>query len=324
MLFDSLLRGYPIGSFLFWKVAPENSQKFVFYDFLRTYHQKNSPHCATLAVAAPRELIAVLDGQQRLTALNIGLFGSFAEKLPWRRWNNDDSYPVKELYLDLNHQATSDELGFFYRFRFLTSAEAGAPADGEHWYRVRDVNTLEDGPPMMDYVMENNLDKPAYGALYRLHQAVHKDGAISYYEEKNQQLDDVLHIFVRLNSQGTPLSHSDLLLSIATAQWTERDAREVIYGFVDALNKTGQGFNFSKDLVLKAGLVMTDAGDIRFRVERLQPDEHGGARRELGVHRGRAAARGEASRSVRVLGCDAQRQQRLDSDCRLPLPETHW
>jgi len=24
MLFDSLLRGYPIGSFLFWKVAPEN------------------------------------------------------------------------------------------------------------------------------------------------------------------------------------------------------------------------------------------------------------------------------------------------------------
>jgi len=67
MLFDSLLRGYPIGSFLFWKVKAENSQKFVFYDFIRAYHQRNSPHCQALALAAPRDLTAILDGQQRLT-----------------------------------------------------------------------------------------------------------------------------------------------------------------------------------------------------------------------------------------------------------------
>ena len=46
-LFDSLLRGYPIGSFLFWKVEAENSQKFVFYDFTREYHKRTNPHCPT-------------------------------------------------------------------------------------------------------------------------------------------------------------------------------------------------------------------------------------------------------------------------------------
>jgi hypothetical protein len=214
MLFDSLLRGYPIGSFLFWKVKAENSQKFVFYDFIRAYHQRNSPHCQTLALAAPRDLTAILDGQQRLTALNIGLFGSHAEKLPRKHWNNAAAYPVKELYLDLNHEADDEELGFFYKFRFLTAAEASSPSDGEHWYRVKEVIQLEDGLPMMKYVQQNELDEPAYTALYQLHHAVHAEPAISFYEEGNQELDDVLHIFIRLNSQGTPLSHSDLLLSI--------------------------------------------------------------------------------------------------------------
>ena len=69
-----------------------------------------------------------------------------------------------------------------------------------------------------------------------------------------------------MNSAGEPLSYSDLLLSIATAQWKDIEAREVIHGLVDELNATGQRFNFSKDLVLKAGLVLTDIPSIAFRV----------------------------------------------------------
>ncbi len=33
-LFDSILRGYPIGTFLFWKVTPEKSKEFHFYEFM--------------------------------------------------------------------------------------------------------------------------------------------------------------------------------------------------------------------------------------------------------------------------------------------------
>ena len=51
---------------------------------------------------------------------------------------------------------------------------------------------------------------------------MHEDKVVAFYEEKDQDLDKVLHIFIRVNSQGyKPLSHSDLLLSIATAQWEE-------------------------------------------------------------------------------------------------------
>lgn len=46
-LFDSLMRGYPFGSFLFWQVSGESSSSYTFYDFVRTYHSRNSPHCPT-------------------------------------------------------------------------------------------------------------------------------------------------------------------------------------------------------------------------------------------------------------------------------------
>ena len=63
------------------------------------------------------------------------------------------------------------------------------------------------------------------------------------------------------------LSYSDLLLSIATAQWEQRDARSEINTLVDALNVTGLGFNFSKDFVLKAGLMLSDIASVGFKVE---------------------------------------------------------
>ena len=99
LLFDSLMRRYPIGVFLFWKVDSEHGRDYVFYDFIREFHQFKSPHCPRLDLPSEQPVTAILDGQQRLTALNIGLRGSHAEKLPRKRWNNLDAYPRKELYL---------------------------------------------------------------------------------------------------------------------------------------------------------------------------------------------------------------------------------
>jgi hypothetical protein len=89
---------------------------------------------------------------------------------------------------------------------------------------------------------------------------------LHYFPEDEQALDRVLNIFIRLNSGGIALSYSDLLLSIATAQW-KSDAREAIYGLVDELNEFGDGFEFDKDFVLKSALVLTDRPSIKFNVE---------------------------------------------------------
>ena len=46
-----------------------------------------------------------------------------------------------------------------------------------------------------------------------------------------------------------------------------RDARSEINTLVDTLNVTGLGFNFSKDFVLKAGLMLSDIASVGFKVE---------------------------------------------------------
>jgi hypothetical protein len=77
----------------------------------------------------------------------------------------------------------------------------------------------------------------------------------------------VLNIFIRLNSGGTVLSYSDLLLSIAVAQWKQIDARAEIHRLVDELNRIGTGFDLSQDFVLKAGLMLADIASVGFKVE---------------------------------------------------------
>lgn len=40
-LFDSLMRGYPISSFLFWKVEKNVQKNYQFYEFIREYHERD-------------------------------------------------------------------------------------------------------------------------------------------------------------------------------------------------------------------------------------------------------------------------------------------
>ncbi|MGW5663279.1 DUF262 domain-containing protein [Streptomyces sp. NPDC003758] len=270
-LFDSLMRGYPIGSFLMWQVQEGNASRFTFYDFMRDYHERDNAHCAPTGPLGSRAVTAILDGQQRLTALNIGLYGSFTAKLP-RLWaNNPLAYPKKFLYVNLLHRGQDDDLGVEYDFRFLTQEEAAAGTESgdAHWYRVQDVRevrTVRDAVRTLQHrgIVDNDT---AGDVLSRLQEVVHVTPTVNFFLEEAQELDKVLNIFIRVNSGGAVLSYSDLLLSVATAQWGERDARETIHRLVDELNAVGQGFAFSKDLILKTGLVLLGKGDIRFKVD---------------------------------------------------------
>jgi hypothetical protein len=267
-LFDSLIRGYPIGSFLFWQVSPAVASKFRFYDFLTDYHERNHPYAPQVTIPAGQGVTAILDGQQRLTALNIGLYGSHAERQA-RKWaTNPDAYPTKRLYLDITREDTGDEeLGMAYGFRFLTEAEAQQQVgEVDRWYKVADILHLDDSGPSMNHEVQQRglAEHPhAFQTLYELFKAVRETPSINFYLERNEDPDKVLDIFVRVNSAGTPLSYSDLLMSMATNQWTGLDARQEVRSLVDDLN--GEQFNFTKDLVLKAGLVLIDA-DVRFKV----------------------------------------------------------
>ena len=270
-LFDSLMQGYPIGTFLYWRVVSENSHKFTFYDFVREYHQRYKTNCPTLPVMSNRQLTAVLDGQQRLTALNIGLRGSMAWKLPRRWWNSPDAFPARQLHLDLLWQPDDDnEDGLRYRFDFLTHRQVGETREGECWFPVGQVLSMREPHEVSEWLIPLRLPQEqmvrANRTLYRLHDVVYNKHLVAFYEEKGQELEKVLQIFIRMNKGGTPLSRSDMLFSIAVAQWT-RDARNEIQNLVNELNRIGIGFSFSKDLVLKAGLMLSDIPSVGSKVD---------------------------------------------------------
>ena len=270
-LVDSLMRGYPIGSFLMWRVEAQNASNYAFYDFLTHYHERDHPYAAKAVVPHGHGITAVLDGQQRLTALNIAIYGSHAEKKKYAWWSSPDAFPAKRLHLNLAADADAEELGLRYDLRFLTQHEA-QPADGEPavWYPVGDVLGLANtGPAMTKELSRRGIDlnnTDCHERLYALYEAVRVNQPVNYYLEKDQDANKVLDIFVRVNSGGTTLSYSDLLLSMATNQWETLDAREEVRGLLQEINSGGsREFSFSKDLVLKTALMVAGL-DLRFRV----------------------------------------------------------
>jgi len=269
-LFDSLMRGYPVGSFLLWDVQPETAQSYTFYEFLTHFHERDNPYAGKATVTSGSGTIAVLDGQQRLTSLNITLYGSFAEKRKYAWWNSPDAFPVKRLYLNLTEDPADEELGLRYDLRFLTEKEAAPHEEEEHkWFRVGAVLDLANsGPAIMKELAERRIvnSADAFQRLYDLYEAVRVLKPMNYFLVTDQDPDKVLEIFVRINSGGTTLSYSDLLLSMATNQWKELDAREEVRSLVSELNSNaGRQFSFSKDLVLKTALTVAGI-DVRFKV----------------------------------------------------------
>ncbi|MBM7648649.1 uncharacterized protein with ParB-like and HNH nuclease domain [Bacillus ectoiniformans] len=276
-LFDSLMQGYPVGSFLFWDVKKEKSKEFQFYEFIRNYHERNNRHNPIASIEGEEDIIAILDGQQRLTSMYIALKGSYAYKLPRMRRENPLAYPEQQLYVDL--LGPSEDFDTVYDFRFLTEEEANKEHEDAFWFKVSDILNINDHFEVNQYLIEHDLssiekEKALFAnqTLFKLYKAINETPSINYYLEEEQKLDKVLNIFIRVNSGGTTLSYSDLLLSIATAQWKTKDARQEITKFVDEINQIGNGFNFDKDFVLKACLVLCDFKDIAFKVDNFNSD----------------------------------------------------
>ncbi|GAY77963.1 hypothetical protein NBRC111894_3517 [Sporolactobacillus inulinus] len=250
----------------------ENIGKFKFYEFLREYHERDRIHNPEANISGEEDIVAILDGQQRLTSLYLALKGTYAYKMPWKRKNSGSAYPERTLYLNL--LSSSEEYDMVYDFKFLTQEAADKRDDDHFWFRVGFILDFNEPNEINDFIYDHELNlvekekaKFASRALFRLHKAIHDTPCINYYLEKSQELDKVLNIFIRVNSGGEPLSYSDLLLSIATAQWSKRDARKTITTFIDELNNIGDGFNLNKDIVLKTCLVLCDFNDIAFKVD---------------------------------------------------------
>ncbi|WRF29198.1 DUF262 domain-containing protein [Helicobacter pylori] len=259
-LFDSILRGYPIGSFLFWKLPKEDIAKsdeqdsdklnFQLYKFIENYDARK-PHNEKIRIEQIKrdDLYIVLDGQQRLTSLYIGLKGTRTLKKKWAKNHNPNAYEEKRLYLNLKCQPNMDNPEDNYQFEFHAKTPEN---DKEHWwFKVGDILELKS---VVNYAREHNLGNEESELLETLNKAVHDKQLISYFEETEKNLNKVLNIFIRVNSGGVKLSYSDLLMSILTASFSS-DIRTKMNELVDTLKDKGFS-NVGKDQVLKTCLLL--------------------------------------------------------------------
>ena len=285
-LFDSILRGYPMNTFMFWEITnPKIKDDAKFYKFIHHYQKgideinENQPTGAFLD-----HFGAVIDGQQRLTALYIGLCGTYAYKSE-RAENPDEQLPKRSLYLDLtppaaqikddedeseqSETAQNDRVQYendkkIFNFRFLTADEISSGRIKGRWFPVSSLlksefdtdneQTICEQLQKIGLIDETN-EKYAVETIQKLWRRVRGEKLINYYLLETQDLNDVLGIFVRTNSGGTRLQGADLLMSFTSAYWTA-GSREKIEALTQEIRRS-TGFKIDRSFILKTCLAVS-------------------------------------------------------------------
>lgn len=270
MLFDSLMQNYPIGSMLLWRVNGKNTDNQRFYGILKKYRERYLIRSEEVSTSGIPSFEVVLDGQQRLTALYLGLKGSYAyhgHNLAWK--DNEHSVPTRHLYLNLKYKENKkNELNEsdderIYDFLFLTQSDVENSAD--QWFKVGDMLGIR-GTSQLNacFKKRNIVEEKSQIILSRLHDIIHLEKLIHYYLEESSDYTRALSIFIRINSGGISLSYSDLIMSTTIMGWQNLDAKKEINGLVDELIKE-YGYSVNKDFILRTYLILYN-DDIKFRV----------------------------------------------------------
>jgi uncharacterized protein with ParB-like and HNH nuclease domain len=255
-LFDSILREYPISTLLIWKTKSKIRRR----KFIDNFHPELRNRLSDFYVPEDeKKKCLVLDGQQRLQSLFIGLRGS---------------YEGRELFLDIlsGEVAAPDDVK--YKFEFLDSNEAVFPKIKFKELVFSDQDPLTAAEAIMERAgreltpEERKKISRHVGIIFR---AFHSDDGISYQEldsTENPTLyteDDVVEVFIRANSGGTRLGKSDLLFALLASTWDS--ANDEMEEILDDLNR--HGFAFTRDFILKTCLTLLGHG-ARYEVEKFR------------------------------------------------------
>ena len=274
-LFDSLYRNYPIGNCIFWKLKPETSQNYPLYEFIKEY-SKNKSKTITNKIVSPNllehDVIAVVDGQQRLSSLFIGLAGTYKYKKGGKGLHNvDTSFVTSKLYINLLATETK-EFGEEKLFKFLGENDI-IMNDKNLWFEVGKVMTWKTpeqaeivvNEELQPKVITSNKKNKTLKARFELRKekiiemlkALYEmlnDKRLFYFDIDNQKLDEVVEIFTRINNGGRTLKKSDLLFSILVAKWNE--GRDEIKVLIDSMKD--YGVSITQDFIMRACLVLSD------------------------------------------------------------------
>jgi uncharacterized protein with ParB-like and HNH nuclease domain len=253
-LFDSILREYPISTLLIWKTKSRiRHRKFIenWNDTLRLsdfYVPENA-----------NKKYLVLDGQQRLQGLFIGLRGSFEGK---------------ELCFDIlsGEMRAPDDIKYIFKFVHPTVIAFPQIRFKDLIFTTRKHRELLDdletaAGRSLTQTERDKIDDH----LDLIDRTFKVDDAVTYQELDSidnpvlYSEDDVVEVFIRANSGGTKLGKSDLLFSLLAASWDVADNE--MDDLLESLNR--HGFKFDRDFVLKTCLVLLAQGS-RYEVQKFR------------------------------------------------------
>ena len=256
-LFDSIMRQYPLSSMMIWKTREEIRHR----RFIDQYHDDFDLKALYRPTSKKLKKL-VLDGQQRLQSLFMGLKG------PLRG---------REMYFDLlsGDAKLPEEISF--RFSFKEKDEVEWP-----WVRF---GNLVYSKKLADEIAEDiigkakvQLSKEQRRLITRNIARAKKELEVtenllyqeldSTDEDSTYEFDDVVEIFIRANSGGTKLNKSDLMFTLLISEWKLADIE--MNEFLSDINDNR--FAFDRDFVLKSAMSILDQG-AKYDVDKLRNDE---------------------------------------------------
>ena len=262
-LFDSLMCGYPTSSMLFRKVQGSTKTKWKFYEFINKFVLDAKDYAVTNRfnnTSNSNDFFAILDGQQRLTALRIGIFGTYSYHEPRKSWEySENSFPSRTLYLNISITGSIDS-DSKYIFKFIKDEITDnkpifIDENCYYWLKVGEVvNYYKSGDDAGDYFIDYHLIKEQKQIINTLKNTLYQVPNITFFEEDEQNPDKAVTIFTRINSGGTYLTFPDIVFSLMVANWEKFDARTQIE---DLINNIGQkGFEIDKSYIVKVFLYL--------------------------------------------------------------------
>jgi uncharacterized protein with ParB-like and HNH nuclease domain len=256
-LFGSIMRQYPLSSMMIWKTREEIRHR----RFIDQYHDDFDLK-SLYRPTNKRLKKLVLDGQQRLQSLFIGLKGSIGGR---------------EMYFDLlsGDAKLPEEISFRFSFKEKNEVE---------WPWVRFGNLVY-SKKLADEIAEDiigkakiELSKEDRRLITRNIARAKKELEVtenllyqeldSTDEDSTYEFDDVVEIFIRANSGGTKLNKSDLMFTLLISEWNLADIE--MNEFLSEINDNR--FAFDRDFVLKSAMSILDQG-AKYDVDKLRNDE---------------------------------------------------
>jgi hypothetical protein len=228
-LVDSLWRGYPIGTLLLWESS---------YDSPQT------------ALGDQGRKLWIVDGQQRVTSLAI-LFGRkpywWADASEWNRY-----YERYDVLVSIAKNKKDLEFGLPNPVRRKSN----------EWLSVRRILNSTNLSEVAMEVCENLGDSKRFAEIHEKLQSIKQIESSQLYEIiVDHELEDVAEIFGRLNTAGTKIRESDIIIALVAAK-QQGWIRQKFDPFLKDLEL--KGFEFDPGVVVRT-LAIVGHGSARLR-----------------------------------------------------------